>query len=351
MKRIINTGLASLFIGVIMFTACKPDAVFDAQPAPVVNIEFTVPQGWPAPFYNFANNKVTNSGFELGRKLFYDVRLSSNNTISCGSCHQQAGAFIQIAHRFSHGVDDINGTRNSPALFNMAWHTSFFWDGGVNHIESQPINPIQNPIEMHETMDNVIAKVKADAAYRAMFKAAFGDETVNSQRIFRAFAQFMGMMTSSNAKYDKFKRNEPGGSMTAQELSGYEVFKANCAQCHKEPLFTDYTLRNNGLPVIPDINDSGKARITHDINDFYKFKMPSLRNLAYTAPYMHDGRFETLEQVLDHYATGIKVSTTLDTLLNNGIKLNATQRADLLAFLNTLNDEEFIKNPIFAEVK
>ncbi len=348
-----TTQIATAFFVLnITLLSCKPDPAFDVKEQVVeTKIEFTTPQGWPAPFYSFSNNPLTNNGFELGRKLFYDGRLSRTNKISCGSCHQQAGAFIQIDHRFSHGVDDKNGTRNSPALFNMCWHTSFFWDGGVNNLESQPINPIQNPIEMDEKIQDVITELQPDATYRSMFKAAFGDETINSQRLFKALAQFMGMMVSSNSRFDKYKRGEAGGTMNAQELSGYQVYISNCSQCHKEPLFTDYTLRNNGLPVDASINDSGKAHITKDVHDLYKFKMPSLRNLAYTAPYMHDGRFNTLDQVLDHYATGIHTSPTLDPLLTNGIKLDAQQRADLLAFLNTLNDEAFIRNPIFAEVK
>lgn len=345
MRKII-TGITLAVIALAM--SCKPDPSF--EPKTETPLAFTVPQGWPTPYYNYSNNPLSKEGFELGRKLFYDTRLSKDNTIACGSCHQQFSAFAQIDHPVSHGINDLLGHRNSPALFNLNWHTSFFWDGGVNHIENQPIAPIENPVEMAEKMGDVVSKLQADATYRSMFKAAFGDETVTSQRVARAFAQFMGMMVSSNAKYDKYKRGESGGAFSQQELDGYDVYKQNCAACHTEPLFTDFSYRNNGLPPT-SVNDSGRAHITLATADLYKFKIPSLRNLKYTWPYMHDGRFTTIDQVLNHYASGILQSPTLDTKLSAGITLTTKQREDLKAFLNTLNDEEFVANTMFKEVK
>lgn len=344
----IKEVITATVLCLMLFAACKPDPNLTAVKEEP--FEFKIPQGWPSPFYKFDNNTLSKSGFELGRKLFYDGRLSKDNTISCGSCHQQFAGFAQADHAVSHGINDLLGNRNSPALFNMNWHTSFFWDGGVNHIESQPINPIQNPVEMDENMPNIIAKLNGDATYRSMFKAAFGDETINSQRIFKALSQFMGMLVSSTSKYDKYKRGEQGGSMTTEELNGYAVYQSKCSKCHTEPLFTDFSFRNNGLSVNA-VNDSGRAHITKAATDLYKFKIPSLRNLKYTYPYMHDGRFRTLDQVLDHYTSGVQASATLDPLLTGGIVLSAQERADLLVFLNTLNDEEFIKNALFAEVK
>lgn len=348
MTRKIVKSILFLLSSTAVIVACKPDPSF--EPVVEAPLEFKVPQGWPQPFYNYSNNTLTKEGFALGRKLFYDPKLSRDNTVSCGSCHQQFSAFAQIDHPVSHGVDDLLGNRNSPALFNLNWHTSFFWDGGVNHIENQPIAPIQNPVEMDLQMADLVKKLQADANYRSMFKSAFGDETVTSQRIAKAFAQFMGMMVSDNAKYDKYKRGEAGGAMTQQELDGYEIYKQNCAACHTEPLFTDFSYRNNGLPPT-SVNDSGRAHITLLSADLYKFKIPSLRNLKYTWPYMHDGRFNTIDQVLNHYATGILQSPTLDAKLGSGIILTEKQRDDLKAFLNTLNDEAFIANTIFAEVK
>ncbi len=350
MKQGFILFLSCFIVSVSLFTACRPDP--DFSPASVVakqDITFKIPEGWPQPFYNFENNKLTAEGFELGKKLFFDTRLSRDNSTSCGSCHQPFSAFAQLDHAISHGVDNKLGTRNSPPIFNMNWHTSFFWDGGVNHIEVQPINPIENPVEMDETVDNIIGKVSADAKYRSMFKAAFGDETVTSQRIFKAMAQFMGMLVSSTSKYDKYIRKEPGAEFTPAEESGLNVFRQNCATCHKEPLFTDMSFRNNGLSVT-SVNDSGRAHITRLADDMYKFKVPSLRNLKYTPPYMHDGRFNTLDQVLLHYTDGIQQSPTLDPLLTSGIKLTGQQKADLMAFLNTLNDEEFTRDPRFKEV-
>jgi cytochrome c peroxidase len=329
-----------------ILTGCQPDP----SVVPINEISFTIPQGWPEPQYKFENNTLSVAGFELGRKLFFDPRLSRDNSVSCGSCHQPFSAFAQLDHNVSHGVDSKTGNRNSPALFNLNWHKGFFWDGGVNHIELQPINPIQNPVEMDETLTNIVNKLKADPDYRSRFHHAFGDDEINSQRMLKALAQFMGMLVSSNSKYDRYVRQEPGGAMTAAELSGLSVFRSNCASCHTEPLFSDFSYRNNGLPA-NGFKDSGRAVITSDPADLYKFKVPSLRNLGYTAPYMHDGRIRTLPQVLDYYATGVHASATLDPLLQQGIQLSAGERADLLAFLNTLNDEAFVKNPMFQEVK
>lgn len=342
--------LLFIFIGLILLSlaACRPDPDLDAKMGP--SYEFIVPTGWPAPHYNFEANKLTKDGFELGRKIFYDPRLSRNSTVSCGSCHQQFAAFAQLDHPVSHGVDNALGTRNSPALFNINWHTSFFWDGGVNHIEVFPLNPIQNPVEMDETVQNITDKLSADAQYKTMFRLAFGSEEVTTQRIFKALAQFMGLMVSSNSKYDKWMRGEGGTVLSPAEMDGLKVFQNNCASCHKEPLFTDYSYRNNGLKP-SSLNDSGRMMITMDPGDMYRFKVPSLRNLRYSRPYMHDGRLETLEAVLNHYATGIEHTATLDPALQNGIPLTNKEQADLLQFLNTLNDEEFIKDTRFAEVK
>lgn len=320
----------------------------------LANIAFQVPQGWPSPVYSFENNTLTVNGFKLGRKLFFDPKLSRDNTISCGTCHQPFAAFSQIDHDISHGVEDRLGTRNSPALFNLNWHNSFFWDGGVNHLEVQPAGPITNPVEMDETLENIVAKIQSDGAYKLMFKDAFGDETVNTQRIFKALAQFMGMLVSSESKYDKYKRGEV--TLTSQETSGMTVFIAQCSSCHQEPLFTDFSFRNNGLQLIPNssgIIDSGRGRIPpYEASNLYKFKVPSLRNLKYTAPYMHDGRFTTITQVLDHYVTGIdKESPNLDPLLHERLTLSEQDKKDLVAFLNTLNDEEFVKDIRFQEVK
>lgn len=316
---------------------------------PADNIEQVVPPGWPQPVYTFLNNPLSVEKFKLGRQLFYEEKLSADNTIACGSCHQQFVAFAHAEHALSHGINGLFGIRNSPGLFNLNWNPYFMWDGGVNHIEVQPLAPITNPVEMNEDINNVINKLSADNKYKTLFKDAWGDEQVTSERIFKSLAQFMGMIYSYNSKYDLFKRGEQGGSFNAQELSGYQIFQQKCASCHTEPLFTDYAFRNNGLPVSINLQDSGRMHITNDPNDRYKFKTPTLRNIMLTAPYMHDGRFNTIDQVFNHYISGVQQSPTLDPQLQSGIQLSAQEKADLKAFLNTLTDYEFLYDERFKD--
>jgi len=344
-KKIIPGIMTGLFMA-LCIVACRQDPDTRIDPR---SLQFNVPQGWPAPFYNFSGNPLTKDGFELGRKIFYDPRLSRDNSISCGSCHQSFAAFAHQDHNLSHGVEDRLGVRNSPGLTNLAWSTSFFWDGGVNHIEVQPASPIQNPVEMDLRLDSAVARLNKDADYRERFNKVFGNPEVTSFGMFKALAQFMGMMVSADAKYDHFMRGEIP-ALSASETAGLKVYEDNCATCHSTPLFTDFSFRNNGLPVGP-AKDSGRATITRSPADMQKFKVPSLRNLGYSAPYMHDGRFRNLNQVLDHYEKGIVASPTLDPLLQNGIKLSAQQRTDLLAFLGTLNDSTFVRDKRFEEVR
>lgn len=313
--------------------------------------KFVVPKDWPQPVYGFEGNEGSKGKFELGKSLFYDVQLSITNTVSCGTCHQPFAAFAQLDHDVSHGIHDRIGKRNSQPLFNLNWHNSFFWDGRVNHIEVQPLNPIVDTTEMGETLQGIITKLQADPRYDKLFTDAYGDTAVTSQRIFRSMAVFMGMMVSNNSKYDQYTRGE--ASLSAQEQRGLTIFEQNCASCHKPPLFSDFSFRSNGLPDRINAHgtiDSGKASVApYDPQNMYKFKVPSLRNLAYTRPYMHDGRFETLENVLDHYASIDPSSVNLDPLLQNSIALSTNQRSDLLAFLQTLNDEVFVKDKRFME--
>lgn len=343
MKARILLFISGIIAVLFFINACPPDAVKDKK------ITFPIPKGWPEPAYKFDKaNSLTRPGFELGRTLFYDTRLSRNNTVSCGSCHQQFAAFSHLDHATSHGIDNKLGTRNAPSLFNLAWQTSFFWDGGVNHIEVQPISPMQNPVEMDEKLENVIAKLNADTAYRQMFKKAFGDEEITSQRMLKALAQFMCMIVSSNSKYDKYMRKEAGADFTESELHGLNLFRERCATCHKEPLFTDFSYRNNGLMPKYAV-DSGRAHITRQPADLYKFKVPSLRNLKYTWPYMHDGRFTELSQVIDHYAGEKFDAPTIDPSVKVRFYFSGKDKEDLLAFLNTLNDDTIVKDSMFRD--
>ena len=309
-----------------------------------------LPSNFPTPTYNLNSNPITEEGFALGRKLFYDPLLSKDGSISCASCHQQSAAFIQSDHDLSHGVEDRLGRRNSLPIFNALYKKSFFWDGGVPKLDFVPVNPIENELEMDEKMDNVVHKINSKAAYRKLFKSAFNVDTVASTQILQALAQFMYGMISANSKYDKFIRKE-GVSFSKQELNGLQIFNQKCASCHPAPLFTNDDFKNNGLSD-DRVEDKGREEITLNVNDRAKFKVPSLRNVALTGPYMHDGRFSTLEEVLDHYSTGVKVSKTLDTLLINkkelGIALSPTDKKSLIQFLNTLTDYTLIKNKDFS---
>ncbi|MBI3519448.1 MAG: cytochrome-c peroxidase, partial [Bacteroidetes bacterium] len=231
----------------------------DPEIKPIIakdEIKEIIPDGWPTPIYNYSNNPLTADGFTLGRTLFYDPVLSLDNTVACGSCHQQFAAFSHSGHDVSHGINGLLGIRNAPALQNLNWNPYFMHDGGIINIEVMPLAPITNPVEMDETMTNVVAKLSASGKYKQLFTNAFGDDQVNSQRIFKAIAQFMGTMYSYNSKYDMVKKGKD--AFTTQEQSGYDLFVQKCASCHKEPLFTDYAFRNNGLSVNVAYHDSGR---------------------------------------------------------------------------------------------
>ena len=342
-------GLAIICVLFLIFSCKKDPEIFNPDlDTNENNYSPVVPAGWPSPVYDFTGNSVTYDGFTLGRHLFYEPMLSLDTTISCGSCHLQTFGFSNgPSHPVSHGVNDLLGKRNSPALFNLTWQTKIMWDGGVNNLENQPVGPIQNPVEMNLPFNDALTRVAASAKYKSLFKNAFGDTVVTSARFLKAFAQFMGLMVSYNSKYDKVKNGKE--AFTSSEADGYTVFKNKCASCHSEPLFSDYAFRNNGLAVNA-YQDSGRYRITNDPSDIYKFKTPSLRNLGFSAPYMHDGRFASLGQVMNHYRNGVSNMLNLDPLLSGGISLTAQEEIDLLSFLATLNDYTFRDDPRFKEI-
>lgn len=343
MRRLIILILV-LAAGTALIESCKKGPASNGTTTPLTLV---TPAGWPAPQDIFKSNPLTKEGFDLGKKLFYDGRLSKDGNFPCGSCHQQFAAFSTFDHSLSHGFDNQFTTRNAPGLANMAWYKEFHWDGGINHLEVQPLAPITAPNEMAETIENVINKLKADDEYRKMFKAAFNSNEINSQMMLRALSQFMGMMVSSNSRYDKMKRGE--ATFTAAEQRGYVLFQSKCAACHQEPLFTDQSYRNTGIPLDPDLKDIGRMRITKLSQDSLKFKVPSLRNVMLTAPYGHDGRFFSVGQVLDHYRTGVVNGPTTDPMLKNRISLDVFEKNDLIVFLRTLTDSSFIADKRFAE--
>ncbi len=300
------------------------------------------PKHFPIPAYNFSKNPLDSVTIELGRGLFYDPILSANNTVSCASCHSPYNSFAHTDHELSHGINDSIGNRNAPALFNLAWQTSFMWDGAINHLDMQALAPISHPNEMGSNITQVITKLKNNTAYRTIFTKAFNDTTITSAKILKALSQFQLTLVSANSKYDRVILGLD--KFTLQEQNGHNLFKNNCNTCHAEPLFTNYEFENNGLAIDPILNDLGRFNISQLSTDYYKFKVPSLRNLSYTYPYMHDGRFFTLKEVINHYTDGIADSKTTSTKLKTKIKLTANEKIDLVAFLLTLNDKEFVFN-------
>jgi cytochrome c peroxidase len=310
-------------------------------------LPFSIPKGFPPPVYSFQHNPLTREGFELGRKLFYDGRLSKDGNFPCSSCHQQFAAFATFEHRLSHGYDNQFSYRNAPALFNLAWDSSFHWDGGVSHIEMQPLAPILDPHEMAGNLNDIIGMLKKDRHYPALFATAFGSPGISSQRILRALAQFTASLVSADARFDRMKRGEL--IFNEYEKTGYTIFRQKCESCHAEPLFTDGSYRNTGMEVDTTLRDYGRMRITGRKEDSLKFRVPSLRNIYLSFPYGHDGRFTTITDVLNHYKNGVMQSPTLDPLLKNGISLTDNDKYYLIAFLGTLTDTAFINDKRFSE--
>ncbi len=307
---------------------------------------FIVPDKWPQPVYDFSKNPLSLEKIELGRVLFYDPILSRNNTIACSNCHSQYTAFTHVDHALSHGIDNRIGKRNSPTLMNLAWQKSFMWDGAINHLDMQPLSPINHPDEMGETTANVISKLQKSTIYPTLFYKAFGDSIITGEYTLKAFSQFLLTLVCSNSKYDSVMRNE--SEFNDQQKNGYKIFQQNCSSCHKEPLFTNYEFKNNGLPIDTTIMDFGRMKITNNSEDSLKFKVPTLRNIEFSYPYMHDGRFKKLSEVINHYTTGIQMSQTLAEELKKLIVLTSNEKVDLIAFLLTLSDKEFLFNPKYS---
>lgn len=318
-----------------------------------IPLEFKKPTNFPDVAYNFQNNPPTKYGFELGKKLFYDGRLSSDGVVSCGFCHIQQDAFTHHGHSVSHGVNNEVGQRNTPPIQNLAFQNSFMWDGASDHLDLQPIIPFTSPIEMNGSFDAALTMMRNDLEYKRLFELAFADKQINSENMLKAIGQFMAMAVSSNSRFDKYRRNESGGNLTQEEFEGYGLFNQKCASCHATDIFTDNSFRNNGLVINPQVNDIGRYRVTELEEDKYKFKVPSLRNIQKTAPYMHDGRFYTLEAVLDFYSNGVTNTQNLDSSLNHngvlGIPLSSADKAKIIAFLKTLTDDEFLTDKRFSE--
>lgn len=338
-----------LFIAACLAAAACHELPPTPPPAPT-RFVYQSPDGFP-PFVEPADNLTTMEGIALGRKLFYDPILSGDNTQACADCHQQEHAFTD-PRPFSVGIDGIAGKRNSMSLSNIAWQPRLFWDGRAYGLENQALRPIQDPIEMHETLENAVAEIQAIPAYREMFLRAFGTEQVDSSLIAKAISQFERTFISFNTRYDRWRMGTD--SLSKSELFGMDAFmdsnRGGCVNCHAfGAVFSDFIFRNNGLDSIP--TDVGNFAVTGLPQDIGAFKTPSMRNVEYTAPYMHDGRFATLEEVLDFYNTGFHLGPHTDPAMYNLPKgrLSSKDKSDIIAFLKTLSEPEFLTNPAFSK--
>lgn len=308
------------------------------------------------------DNSLTLEGVKLGRMLFYETQLSKDNTQSCASCHVQKDGFSDL-NQFSKGVEGKFGGRQAMPVFNMAWHNNgFFWDGRAPKLRDQALKPIQDPLEMNEKLENVIAKLGSSQKYIDQFKRAFVNGTIDDKNISLALEQFMFSIVSYQSKYDQFKDGK--ATLTDSEERGRQLFftefdpsgkvkGAECFHCHAGPNFTNDEYMNNGLDNDANFKDLGRAKVTLSNEDNAKFLTPSLRNIELTGPYMHDGRFQTLEQVVDHYNEHVKGSSTVDILLQynlqpGGLKLSTQDKADLVSFLKTLTDYSFSSNTSYS---
>lgn len=321
------------FISGLFLVGCQVDPVLKHNPG---GIDF--PDHFPEPIWS-NSERVDAELFELGRRLFYESALSIDSTVSCSSCHSQEHSFADHGTALSQGVFGRVGRRNSPGIFNMAYSPTFMWDGGITHLEVMPFAPITDTNEMAMNMDELVLRLKSDPGYVADFEAVQG---VTEKNVYLALKEFMVGLISSGSRYDRFLLSQE--ELTPIELDGYRIFETHCSSCHSEPLTTNYSYASNGYK--DDLKDPGRYRVTQDSADFGKFKVPSLRNVTLTYPYMHDGGIATLSQVIDHYAS-------LEEPLQDGsgqpIQLESDDKRALLAFLETLTDYTFITDTRYAK--
>lgn len=308
-----------------------------------VSLEY--PNTWPKPNYYFINNPLTTEGIFLGRKLFYDGILSKDGNFACNECHAQPASFGTLNHDLSHGYGNTHNTRNAPTLQNLAWQTSFRWDGGTNSIEQLILQHLNHPNEMGEKTEDVLKKLRAHNEYPQLFRDAFGTGEISSDRLTKSITQFVLTLINSKSKYDLV--TEGKASFNVSENAGYAIFKAKCNSCHTEPLFTDLQYRNTGLPL-NYLLDFGRKNITNLSSDSLKFKVPTLRNTEVSGYYTHDGRFQSVLDVLEHYRSGVANGPTTDVLVKNKIPLTNSEMGQLTSFLFTLTDTTLTKGKKFS---
>ncbi len=323
-------------LGLGLLLGCDSSSV-PSGPTP---FELIIPNGFPDMDIP-ADNPMTVEGIELGKKLFFDPILSIDSTVACASCHLPEDAFSDPL-AFSNGVAGKTG-RNSMPIINVGWMNTLFWDGRALSVEDQALQPVENEVEMGESWDNVVRKLQRHPDYPELFVAAFETSIISADLVTKAIAQYERTLISSNSRYDQFRAGAI--ELTEQENLGLELFfteRADCFHCHSTRLFTDNRYHNTGLDEF--YTDTGRAEITQSASDVGKFKTPTLRNVEFSAPYMHDGRFETLDEVISFYDTGAQPSETIDPLIGANRRLNLTEeeKAALVAFLKTLSDPKFL---------
>ncbi len=301
------------------------------------------PAGFPVMEQSVSELNLSVEGISLGRRLFYDKQLSADFSTSCGTCHEQRAAFGTFEHDRSHGVFNSHTLRNAPPLFNLLWQKTYHWDGAFRTLHEEAVQPLTGTVEMGMDFDRIKKYLENDPGYRESFKRVFGSWFIRPEMVTRAISQFTATFISANSKYDRVKQGRD--QFDASEQAGYQLFQARCASCHTEPLFTDHSFRNIGLPIDPSLNDLGRFRVTGNPSDSMKFKVPSLRNIAASSNYMHDGRFATVQQCIRHYRFSIQRSSTLDPMLQNGIQLSDTEEYNLMQFLKCLTDSSFLNEP------
>jgi cytochrome c peroxidase len=368
-RLITHFGVSILVLASLVLGGCskkKEEAIDPVVPAPTP-YTLVVPAGFPTPVIP-ADNPLTNEGVALGRMLFYETKLSSNNTMSCGSCHQQNKAFTDGLAK-AVGVDGIANPRGTMSLANVMWSNTLTWDGAFSTLETQALKPIENPIELHQALTTGVTKLQASSTYPPLFQAAFGTKTITGDLVLKALTQFERTLISGNSRYDKYTRTQQG--LSADELAGLKLYSthisprqvrgAECFHCHTMPLASSNFAAqffNNGLDLT--FSDPGRGGVTRLPADNGKFVAPTLRNITLTAPYMHDGRFTTLEQVLDHYSDHVQMASPgLDVNLIQGVNdpifnpnrmgLTATEKRQVIAFLKTLTDSTFIADKRFSD--
>ena len=361
--RVSTNFLLGLFLGGLTLVGCDchgPEPVWNPTPYALEIPPFFPPMDIPA------DNPLTEEGVRLGRMLFWETRLSENNTMSCGTCHLPEVSFAD-PEPYSTGVTGAIGTRNAMALINMGWASSYFWDGRALTLEEQILEPIPHPDEMNLPWSEAVDRLTNDdtkSDYPQRFFDAFGTTEITADLVSKAIAQFVRIMISSDSKFDQWRRGEV--SLTDSEYNGYQMFLreggdpevvpggqfgADCFHCHGEAglQFTDHLFHNNGLDPSFEA-DPGRVLVTGNPLDSGRFRTPTLRNVALSGPFMHDGRFQTLEEVVEHYNSGGVASSTIDPFMKyttGGLALAPSQKADLIAFLHTLTDTVFTQNPAF----